>query len=356
MTGHDPDLASLTHDISQLLWAIQGRARVLSARADPDLARELACLAEDAATAAAMLADADRQPADPAVVARGAWRQACDAEAARVVSPPARRLTLAGPTGPVTVPAHALRRVLGNLFTNAIEAMPDGGDVHCTAAVHEGVLSWTVQDEGPGVPAAARERLFEPGATVQKPGGHGLGLAGARHLLRRHGGDLVHVPGPAGAVFTLELPLAADPVDSAAAAPPSWSPVARARLLVVDDDAGVRTMLQEMLGLDDHDVTVATDHDSALAIFAAGTYDAVLIDLGLPGRSGAELAAALRSSDPAVALVLLTGWGRERELQELPPELADFTGIKPLDQPELRALLARAVACTARRRDGRPEE
>lgn len=355
MTGHDPDLASLKHDLSQLLWAIQGRARVLSAQADAELARGLARLAEDAATAAAMLADVDHRPADPAEVARGAWRQACDAEAARVTTPPPRRLTLPDAEA-VAVPAHVLRRVLGNLFTNALEATPDGGDVHCTADVRDGVLSWTVQDEGPGLPAAARERLFERGATVQKPGGRGLGLAGARELLRRHGGDLVHVPGPAGARFTLELPLAAGPVDRGEASPASRSPVAGARLLVVDDDAGVRVMLQEVLGLDDHDVTVATDHDSALAVFAAGTYDAVLIDLGLPGRSGAELAAALRSSDPSVALVLLTGWGRERELQELPPELADFTGIKPLDQPELRALLARAVACTARRRDGRPEE
>ncbi len=244
---------------------------------------------------------------------------------------------------------------MANLFANALEAMPSAGGVRVTADVGSGLLQLRVKDDGPGLPGPVVARLFEPGVTLGKDAGHGLGLAGARTLLRRHGGDLVHEPGAGGACFRLAIPLwtgdAPVGADAAAVAP---APVP-GRLLVVDDEPSVLAMLAEVLGLDGHRVSVAHDHDSALARFDPGAYDAVLIDLGLPGRSGLVLAAALRAADPAVALILLTGWGRERELQAVPADLVDFTGVKPLDQPDLRALLARAVSLTAVRRDGRPE-
>ncbi|MEZ4387347.1 MAG: response regulator [Candidatus Krumholzibacteriia bacterium] len=345
MTQHDPEFASLAHDLSQLLWAIQGRARVLAARAGGDLADDLAQVAADAAAAAAMLADRDQAPCDPTAVARAAWRQACDRAVALGDPLTDRPFACPAVARPVAIPAHVLRRVLGNLFANALEAMPAGGGVRCTAEVGPDRLAWLVADDGPGVPATLQERLFEVGATAGKPAGQGLGLAGARALLRRHGGDLVLRPGPGGAVFALTLPLAA--ARSGDETVPAPSTIPPRRLLVVDDDASVRTMLQDLLALDGHRVDVAADHDSALAEFTAGAYDAVLVDLGLPGRSGRELAAALRRADPAVALVLLTGWGREAELRDVPAELIDFTGVKPLDQPDLRALVRRATRRTA---------
>ena len=82
MSGRDPDFAALAHDLSQLLWAIQGRARILGASATGDVAAGLARIAADAAAAAAMLADRDREPAAVAPVIDAAWRQACDRTAA----------------------------------------------------------------------------------------------------------------------------------------------------------------------------------------------------------------------------------------------------------------------------------
>ena len=81
----------------------------------------------------------------------------------------------------------------------------------------------------------------------------------------------------------------------------------------------------------------------------------MLIDLGLPGRSGLELARDLRQRDPAASMILLSGWGREQELAAADPAIIDDTGVKPIDQPDLRALLARAVHRTAARRGGTPE-
>ncbi|MBD3221961.1 response regulator [bacterium] len=351
MSTRDPEFAALAHDLSQLLWAIQGRARTLAAGEEGDRARALACIAEDAATAAAMLGGDDDGPCDLRATTEAAWRQAHDRLGH---DPDAGPWRLDGPDEPVWValPATALRRVLANLLGNALEAMPGGGRVTCRLERGPQVLVWTVADEGPGVPPALADRLFEAGATHGKAGGQGLGLAGSRALLRRLGADLVHRADGPGATFAVIVPrsLQARPP---ATPDPAGSPAAAsapARLLVVDDEATVRTMLAEMLAVDGHEVTLRADHDSALADFTAGTYDAVLIDLGLPGRSGRELARALRASDPDLALVMLTGWGRERDLDDLDADEADLTGVKPLDQPILRDLLARAVALTARRR------
>ena len=82
MTARDSDFAYLAHDLSQLLWAIQGRARALATRVG-DEADAVRAIAEDAAAAAAMLADRSEPVADPAAVVAAAWRQSCDRAAAR---------------------------------------------------------------------------------------------------------------------------------------------------------------------------------------------------------------------------------------------------------------------------------
>lgn len=353
MSPRDSDFASLAHDLSQLLWAIQGRARILAAQAEPALSEGLASIADDAAAAAAMLSDDAAGPCRSDTVLAAAWRQVCD----RAGGGAAWRLETAGPWPLVVPPAHAVRRILGNLLANAVEAMPSGGAVRCEATVSEGRWRVLVRDDGPGIPETLTGSLFQPGATAGKADGHGLGLSGARHLARDHGGELAHVPGPGGAAFELEFPVAdpTSPTDGAAPRPEAEAGSRPARLLVVDDDPSVRLMLQEMLSLDGHITELATDHQSALAVFAPGTYDAVLIDLGLPGRSGLDLARDLRGLDAAVTLILLSGWGREQELAAADPAVIDDTGVKPIDQPDLRAMLARAVERTAARRDDAPE-
>ena len=249
MPPRDSDFASLAHDLSQLLWAIQGRARVLAARSEPAVADALASIADDAAAAADMLAGDASGPCRSEAVLAAAWRQAQD----RAGDHAAWRLESHGPWPWLTPPAHVLRRVLGNLLANALDAMPAGGEVRCEATVTDGRWRLLVSDQGPGISESLAGRLFQPGATAGKDHGHGLGLSGARTLARDHGGDLSHVPGPGGATFAVEFPVAdqdtahPDPdqadLDAAAGRP--------ARLLVVDDDPAVRLMLQDVLGLTD---------------------------------------------------------------------------------------------------------
>ena len=347
MASRDPDFAFLAHDLSQLLWAIQGRARALASRVG-DEADAVRAIAEDAAAAAAMLADRSEPVADPMVVAAVAWRQSCDRAASRGREPTG--VVISGPTSapPVAMPPHALRRILANLFANAIEAMPEGGSITWTAAVDAGRVRLDVTDSGPGVSAELRTRLFNVGVSVGKAAGQGLGLAGSREMARRYGGELDYHDGDMGATFVLELP-AAKPLASAIPVQPE-SASESLHILVVDDELSVREMLSELLTCEGHTVTLVADAEAALAKLEPGDYDAALIDLGLPGVSGPELARSLRAVDHALAVAMFTGWGREGELEDLDPALVDLTATKPIDLPQLRGLLASAAELTAARR------
>ena len=370
MASQDQEFVFLAHDLSQLLWAIQGRARALALQLASSDAAEVSLIAEDAAAAAAMLADEAQAAADPQAAVRLAWRQTCDRAGAQGVSICGCRLRGPQATPLVAMPASALRRILGNLFANAVAARPGDVTVDCKAEIVADSLHIEVCDDGPGIAASLRPRLFSPGTTSGGPG-HGLGLAGARALARRWGGELEHLETPTGACFRLAVPLVGQTV--ATIFPPSppgpteaaettgitdetVADQAALRVLVVDDDPSVRGMLQHLLTAMGHEPVLAADCDAASALSAAAACDVALVDLCLPGRSGCDAAAQLRARDPALAIVLLTGWGRERELAAAPPSCVDLTGVKPLDLPQLRQLLARAARLTARRRDGRDPE
>lgn len=360
----DQEFAQLAHDLSQILWAIQGRARTLALELAPPASDAIALIAEDAAAAAAMLAGAGEALADPQVVARAAWRQTLDRAAAMAAPAGDCRLDGPGPSEPVAMPVHVLRRILGNLFANAVEARCSGVTVTCKSSVAEGRLRLEVSDDGPGIDPRLRSQIFTAGASSSSKDGRGLGLYGARTLARAWGGELVCRDTAVGASFVLTIPLAVASLsehDTTGAccgdAGPGPSEVIGTEptglnVLVVDDDPSVREMLRNLLVVLGHRPALAGDYDEALSRCAAGCYDVALVDLGLPGRSGHELARQLREQDGALAIVLLTGWGREQELAAMPADHVDLTGVKPIDLPQLRRLLAHAARLTAARRNG----
>jgi signal transduction histidine kinase len=98
-----------------------------------------------------------------------------------------------------------MQSVFWNLIVNAMEAMPGGGAIHIAASAVSNRVQITVEDNGPGLPATIRDRLFEPFVTAGKAGGVGLGLAISRETVRCHGGDLWSEPAR-GARFVMWLP------------------------------------------------------------------------------------------------------------------------------------------------------
>jgi CheY-like chemotaxis protein len=341
------------HDVNQLLWVILGQASLLPRRDDAaQVAASASRITAAAQDAAALLRGLLGEPSAPvigdlaecdlAAAAHAAWQQSTDLATARGGNPAAATLQVPSGAAPrVAASALTVRRILANLFINALEAMPAGGVVTCRWQVDAALAHLEVSDTGPGLPPPIAAAVFTPGVSRSKADGHGLGLAGCRQLARDLGGELaLSATGPTGAVFRLSLPLAG-----------AVTPVRPLRILAVDDEATVREMLREWLGAEGHAVTVAGDRDAALAVFAADRFDVVLVDVRLPGASGHDLAADLRARDPAVAVILITGWGAGADLP--PPDAAcvDFTGAKPLDLPQLHVLLQRAATLCARRRE-----
>ena len=212
-----------------------------------------------------------------------------------------------------------------------------------------------VDDSGPGVPPAAQTLIFEPFFTTKPEGlGTGLGLALSRALLREQGGELTLQPRSAlgGACLRLTLPVA--PPDNGASlhgsARPAGDqpgagdpgPVSAARILVIDDEPGIASLMRDMLEDAGHEVAVAGSGADALEMLSLAGFDAIVSDLRMPGTDGASLWRSIRQQHPALAnrLLFVTG-------DTLSPASQAFlasTGCPALDKPFTQAALLAAVA------------
>lgn len=242
-----------------------------------------------------------------------------------------------------------LRQVFVNLLLNAREAMPGGGTVRIGARDAGDWVVLVVSDTGAGIPSEALPRVFDPFFTTRPGRGTGLGLSIARTVMRRIGGSIsAHNAPDGGAVFTLQFP-AAPPEEAApprAPDAPAAEASARARVLVVDDDADnleVTRLALEELG---NEVATAASGEEALAAAArAPAPEVVLCDVGMPGMSGWDVARRLRELAPAAAIYMVTGWAQELAPDDPRRALADGVLGKPLDL----ARMAQVVAAAARR-------
>ena len=202
-----------------------------------------------------------------------------------------------------------LREIFVNLILNAVQAMPDGGRLTLRTGYDEerGVRA-VVEDTGTGMSAQVREHIFEPLFTTKGERGSGMGLAVSYGIVQEHDGEInVESALGQGTRFVLHLP-AADEKVSPEEASSSSAPTARpARILVVDDEKRVRSVLDKLLSLKGHTVEQASSGAEALALTEHEDFDIVFTDFGMPAMNGRQLARALRRRAPHLPLVLLTG-------------------------------------------------
>jgi PAS domain S-box-containing protein len=239
----------------------------------------------------------------------------------------AHQLTVSVADEPLEVDGDQTRleQVAMNLLTNAAKYTERGGHVRVAVAREGDDAVLRVRDDGVGIPPDLLARVFDLFAQGERgleraSGGLGIGLTVVRRIVELHGGAVeAHSEGlGTGTEFVVRLP--ALPRAAEAASPPAASAAAmprRARLLVVEDHPDVAegvVMLLELLG---HDVQLAPDGDAALSLARANPPEAMLIDIGLPGMDGYEVARHLRA-DPTfagVVLIALTGYGRLEDRQ-----------------------------------------
>jgi CheY-like chemotaxis protein len=237
---------------------------------------------------------------------------------------------------------NMLVQVLLNLAVNARDAMPSGGEltIRVTRKVGDerNANGWgclTVRDTGDGIPPDVMPHIFEPFFTTKDAGkGTGLGLPTVYGIVRQHQGFITVDSAPGqGAAFTVHLPLPAQ--ETSAAAPALSAPAAHGRnelLLLVEDDAGVRAAMSNILQQHDYRLLVAHDGVQALELFAArgGEIDQLLSDVVLPrGLSGADLARQLRQQNPRLQVILSSGYGADKIEQAL----AQLPGVLVLQKP-----------------------
>ena len=247
-----------------------------------------------------------------------------------------------------------LTQVFANLLTNAAKFTPAAGRVTVrTANVNGAELRIAISDTGHGIEPAALPEIFgafrqaEAGA-ARRFGGLGLGLSVAKGLVEAQGGTITAASAgrDQGAVFTVTLPaltataLAAAPAASAVTAPAA----ARAlRVLLVEDHADTRAILGRLITRGGHTVTTAGSVAEARVALAAGEFDLLLSDLGLPDGTGVEVIAALRERSASPAVVM-SGYGMAADLART--RAAGFAEhlVKPIDATTLRTLLTRFAA------------
>jgi PAS domain S-box-containing protein len=237
--------------------------------------------------------------------------------------------------------ASDLREVFTNLVLNAIDALPRGGAIRLKVHAEHGGVVAEVADDGIGMSAETREKLFEPFFSTKGEGGSGLGLAIVFGIVERHGGTIVVDSEPGhGTTFRLTFPAAAQAQTPGSVATDEDA-VNTLRILVVDDEPALVTMLARILGSDGHQVTVATSGEEALAILANATADVIISDLGMgAGMNGWDLAAAVRTMPGPPHFILTTGWGAEIDPDEAASRGVRAVVAKPYRLPDLRKVLA----------------
>ena len=209
---------------------------------------------------------------------------------------------------PVSGLATELREVLVNLILNAIQAMPEGGTLRILLDFDDqhGIVL-TLSDTGIGMSETVRQRIFEPLFTTKGKRGTGMGLAVSYGIVQEHDGTIdVQSELGKGTTFRLSFPPAPD-VQPPREQRQNDGMSQPARVLVVDDESMVRTVLSKLLTLRGHTVHSAASGPEALDLVARETVDVVVADQAMPEMSGRVLAKVLSTRYPSLPIVLLTG-------------------------------------------------
>jgi len=211
-----------------------------------------------------------------------------------------------------------LAQVLGNLLGNAVKFTSGRGEIVLAARRDGDAVEVTVSDDGAGMSPDVLKRAFEPffqdrQGQDRSRGGLGLGLAIVKSLVEMHGGSVeAESAGPGqGSHMRVRLPLASSPAEQVGEAPRP-APAGTGRVLVVDDNRDAADTTAALLEISGYDVHVAYDPGAALATLDHFVPDVALLDIGLPGMSGYELARRMRAhpNGARCRLIALTGYGQ----------------------------------------------
>jgi two-component system, sensor histidine kinase len=245
-----------------------------------------------------------------------------------------------------------LTQLFSNLLTNASKYTPEDGqiDIHCE--IHDSNVDVIIKDNGIGIKPELLAHLFEPfvqgdQGVERSQGGLGLGLALAKAIAELHGGSIQAISAGIGrgSEFTVELPVASGEAAATRSEPSSISAKSSGslRIMLAEDDADAAESLQALLATCGYEVHVVKDGRAALGAAFVLQPQVVLLDIGLPGMNGYELAQELRERmpDQKLLLVALSGYGQPEDLRRSREAGIDYHFVKPLQLGKLQEILTK---------------
>jgi signal transduction histidine kinase/CheY-like chemotaxis protein len=237
-----------------------------------------------------------------------------------------------------------LREVFTNLIINAVDAMPKGGVIRISTHVEEDLVIIEVKDSGIGMSIEVQKRTFDPFFTTKGTRGSGLGLSICYGIIARHKGEIkLESRIGKGTTFKIHLPLNL-PGEAPKTLPEVEDTMIAARILVVDDDEMMRSVLTDILIQSGCHVDEVGLGREGIELFSRDQYDMVLTDLGLEDMSGWEVAQNIKARSPSTPIALITGWGMQLGEDETRSRGVDFVVSKPFRLEELRDVINRALA------------
>jgi CheY-like chemotaxis protein len=240
-----------------------------------------------------------------------------------------------------------LTQVVDNLLTNAIKYTPPGGQIEVRTWSDRDEVMLRIRDSGVGIAPELLPHVFEmftqgPRTLDRAQGGLGLGLTLAQRLVLAHGGRVVATsPGPSrGSTFTVHLQRVdakeiATPVDDAYGSGLAPS----RRILIIEDNHDAREALHLHLQIAGHEVHAAATGLEGIRMAAHLKPEIVLLDIGLPGLDGYEVAEQLRMADDGVRLIAITGYAQPEARERARKSGIEQYLVKPIEASELERLL-----------------
>ncbi len=238
--------------------------------------------------------------------------------------------------------AVRIEQVVTNLLTNAIKYTPSGRVIRVSISREQADAVLQVRDSGMGIPATLLPHIFElfvqgHRTLDRRAGGLGIGLTLVRRLVELHGGSVGVESSDEGSLFTVRIPAVQAPIQPEGDV---LRPSRRRKVLVVEDNEDVLAALRSKLELDGHTVSTAVDGIAGLTQLLRLKPEVSIVDIGLPGLTGFELARHARAAGYAGRMIALSGYGAERDAHEALVAGFDAYLVKPVDPNQLRASLS----------------
>jgi len=257
---------------------------------------------------------------------------------------------------PIVGNPSELREVFVNMILNSFDAMSKGGTLSVSSRSNENYVLASVSDTGIGMSEEIQRKVFDPFFTTKGPKGNGLGMSLAYGIVVRHNGEIsIESQEGKGTTFSVKLPIKRI-VDKKGGKEEKAEESCKENILIIDDEPAIRELLCDILQSRGYKAVAVDDSLKGIELFEKEEFDIVFTDLSMPEMSGWEVADRLKSLNPEVVIVMVTGWGTQVDSRKLKAHSVDLLMAKPFEVKKLFEILNDAQKIKKKREEKKLEK